>query len=154
MPLRSKATTIQDVATLAGVSPATVSKVLNHAPHVRGMAMDLSTGGKGPYKPSEAHKWLTKGGNGKLQPQPGEKLRAHAYGWRRTVPSERWHFGYSRAGDTEVSEPSVARAPQAAKAVVMADTGMAAAMGTTVAEDAALQSLLSDDAPAMPACPG
>ncbi len=36
MPLRSKATTIQDVATLAGVSPATVSKVLNHAPHVRG----------------------------------------------------------------------------------------------------------------------
>ena len=32
---RSKATTIQDVATLAGVSPATVSKVLNNAPHVR-----------------------------------------------------------------------------------------------------------------------
>ena len=77
------------------------AKPSRHAPHVRGMAMDLSTGGKGPYKPSEAHKWLTKGGNGKLQPQPGEKLRAHAYGWRRTVPSERWHFGYSRAGDTE-----------------------------------------------------
>ena len=77
------------------------AKPSRHAPHVRGVAMDLRTGGKGPYKPSEAHKWLTKGGNGKLQPQPGEKLRAHAYGWRRTVPSERWHFGYSRAGDTE-----------------------------------------------------
>lgn len=48
------------------------AKPSRHAPHVRGMAMDLRTGGKGPYKPSEAHKWLTKGGNGKLQPQPAK----------------------------------------------------------------------------------
>ncbi len=72
-----------------------------NAPHVRGMAMDLHTGGKGPYSPSEAHVWLTKGGHGELKPQPGEQLRSHTYGWRRTVPSERWHFGYSAEGDTK-----------------------------------------------------
>lgn len=71
-----------------------------NAPHVRGVAMDLITGGSGPYRPSAAHKWLTAGGNGGLRPQPGEKLRAHRYGWRRTVPSERWHFAYDRRSDS------------------------------------------------------
>lgn len=71
-----------------------------NAPHVRGVAMDLTTGGAGPYRPSAAHKWLTAGGTGRLKPQPGEKPRAHRYGWRRTVPSERWHFAYDRRSDS------------------------------------------------------
>ncbi|MFT3862147.1 peptidoglycan-binding protein [Micropruina sp.] len=71
-----------------------------NAPHVRGVAMDLQTGGTGAYRPSDAHLWLTKGGKGGQKPQPGEKLRAHSFGWSRTVPSERWHFGYSPAADT------------------------------------------------------
>lgn len=85
---------------LAGTGPL-AAKPNKNAPHVRGMAMDLVTGGKGPYKPSTAHVWLTEGGDGSKKPQSGEKLRAHAFGWRRTVPSERWHFGYNPAGDTK-----------------------------------------------------
>ena len=84
---------------LAGNGPL-AAKPNKNAPHVRGMAMDLVTGGKGPYKPSAAHVWLTEGGHGSKNPQAGEKLRAHTFGWRRTVPSERWHFGYNPVGDT------------------------------------------------------
>jgi hypothetical protein len=36
-------------------------------------------------------------------------LRAHDYGWRRTVPSERWHFGYDRAKDTRRAADLAAR---------------------------------------------
>lgn len=73
-----------------------------HAPHIKGVALDLTTTARdGSYRPSEAHRWLTAGGKGSLRPQRGEKLRAHAYGWRRTVPSERWHFGYDPARDTK-----------------------------------------------------
>ena len=44
--------------------------------------------------------WLSKGGDGSSKPKPGEKLRAHEYGWFRTVPSERWHYAYNPARDT------------------------------------------------------
>jgi len=71
------------------------------APHVRGVAMDLhTTGSNGSYDPSDAHVWLSKGGDGSSKPKPGEKLRAHEYGWFRTVPSERWHYAYNPARDT------------------------------------------------------
>jgi len=71
------------------------------APHVRGVAMDLhTTGSNGSYDPSDAHVWLSKGGDGSSKPKPGEKLRAHEYGWFRTVPSERWHYAYDPARDT------------------------------------------------------
>ena len=69
------------------------------APHVRGVAMDLHTTSGGAYDPSQAHLWLTHGGDGSAKPKAGEKLRAHTFGWRRTVPSERWHFGYDPARD-------------------------------------------------------
>ena len=72
------------------------------APHVRGEAMDLTTTVGGKYAPSAAHKWLMVGGNGSVAPgNRAEKVRANPYGWKRTVPSERWHFGYSRARDTK-----------------------------------------------------
>lgn len=71
------------------------------APHIDGRAMDLQTTRNGVYAPSAAHRWLTAGGDGASKPKTGEKLRAHDYGWRRTVPSERWHFEYDRATDTK-----------------------------------------------------
>lgn len=71
------------------------------APHIDGRAMDLQTTRGGVYTPSAAHRWLTAGGDGSAKPKAGEKLRAHDYGWRRTVPSERWHFEYDRARDTK-----------------------------------------------------
>lgn len=69
------------------------------APHVRGQAIDLHTTTAGKYAPSAAHLWLTEGGDGSSKPKAGEKLRAHEYGWFRTVPSERWHFAYDPARD-------------------------------------------------------
>ncbi len=69
------------------------------APHVRGVAIDLQTTSAGRYDPSDAHLWLTDGGDGGSRPKAGEKLQAHAFGWRRTVPSERWHFGYDPGRD-------------------------------------------------------
>lgn len=69
------------------------------APHVRGQAIDLHTTTAGKYAPSAAHVWLTEGGDGSSKPKSGEKLRAHEYGWYRTVPSERWHFAYDPARD-------------------------------------------------------
>ena len=71
------------------------------APHVRGVAIDLHTTSGGSYDPSKAHLWLTHGGDGSTKPKAGEKLRAHTFGWRRTVPSERWHFGYDPARDAK-----------------------------------------------------
>jgi len=71
------------------------------APHVRGVAMDAHTTGKdNTYDPSAAHEWMTEGGDGSRRPEPGEELRAHDFGWFRTVPSERWHFGYDRSRDS------------------------------------------------------
>ena len=80
-----------------------------NAPHYRGVAMDLHTTTAGIYNPSSAHVWLTKGGKGQLKPQPGERLQAHAFGWRRTVPSERWHFAYDPARDTKAKADLAAR---------------------------------------------
>lgn len=69
-----------------------------NAPHVRGVAFDSHTTTNGRYAPSPAHVWLTEGGNGAKR-TAGETLRAHEYGWFRTVPSERWHFAYDPARD-------------------------------------------------------
>lgn len=86
---------------LAGKGPL-AAKPSKHAPHIKGVAMDLVTTAKdGSYRPSAAHRWLAAGGKGSRRPAVGEKLRAHAYGWRRTVRSERWHFGYDPARDTK-----------------------------------------------------
>ena len=57
------------------------------APHIDGRAMDLQTTRGGAYRPSAAHRWLTAGGDGSSRPKAGEKLRAHDYGWRRSVPT-------------------------------------------------------------------
>lgn len=66
-----------------------------HAPHIDARAFDAHTKGTGgAYDPSAAHTWLTKGGDGSSKPKSGEQLRAHEYGFRRSVPSERWHFEY------------------------------------------------------------
>ena len=70
-----------------------------HAPHIDGRAFDTHTTTAGEYRPSEAHKWLTKGGDGSSKPKNGEKLRSHEYGFRRSVPSERWHFEYDPGAD-------------------------------------------------------
>ena len=69
-----------------------------NAPHVRGVAFDSHTTTGGRYTPSPAHLWLTEGGNGAKR-VAGESIRAHEYGWFRTVPSERWHFAYDPARD-------------------------------------------------------
>ena len=84
----------------AGRGPVAARPVAT-APHIDGRAMDLQTTRNGVYTPSAAHRWLTTGGDGSSKPKSGEKLRAHDYGWRRTVPSERWHFEYDRARDTK-----------------------------------------------------
>ena len=79
------------------------------APHIRGVAMDLQTTRSGVYNPSSAHVWLSAGGNGQSRPVRAEKLRCHAYGWRRTVPSERWHYAYDPRLDTKAKADLSAR---------------------------------------------
>ena len=75
-----------------------------NAPHIQGIAMDFyTTGSNGSYNPSPSFEWATKGGVGASKPRTREKLRAHAYGWHRTVPSERWHFGYIPSKDTKAA---------------------------------------------------
>lgn len=70
-----------------------------NAPHIQGIAMDNNTTSGGRYNPSGTHAWMTKGGSGASRPKAGEKIRSKEYGWSRTVPSERWHFGYDPAKD-------------------------------------------------------
>lgn len=82
------------------------------APHVRGIAMDLHTTANKRYNPSPAHTWLSTGGDGSAPPVRGEKLRAHAYGWSRTVPTERWHYGYNPASDQKRAADLAARLDQ------------------------------------------
>lgn len=73
-----------------------------NAPHIKGVALDLQTAGPNKtYRPSKAHVWLTTGGDGSRPPAAGEKLRAHKYGWFRTVRTERWHFGYHPGKDSK-----------------------------------------------------
>ena len=93
---------------LAGKGPIAARPVAT-APHIDGRAIDLHTTTAGKYDPSPAHLWLTAGGDGSSKPKAGEKLRAHTYGWRRTVPSERWHFEYDRAADTKRAADLAAR---------------------------------------------
>lgn len=92
----------------AGLGPIAARPNAN-APHIKGVAMDLQTTRNGRYTPSDAHRWLTHGGDGSSKPKPGEKLRCHAYGWRRTVPSERWHVAYDPARDTKAAADLAAR---------------------------------------------
>ena len=80
-----------------------------NAPHVKGLAMDFHTTTGSTYTPSPAYLWAVAGGNGKSKPIPGEKLRSHDYGWSRTVPSERWHFGYDPAHDKRRAADLAAR---------------------------------------------
>ena len=77
------------------------------APHVRGVAMDLTTTVGGSYRPSSAFLWMVAGSKGNPSKAPENTTdvgtRAQAYGWYRTVPSERWHFGYRPELDTKVT---------------------------------------------------
>ena len=82
----------------AGKGPVAARPSLS-APHIDGRAIDTHTTTAGRYDPSGAHRWLSAGGDGSRPPRAGENLRAHAYGWRRTVSSERWHWEYDRARD-------------------------------------------------------
>lgn len=61
--------------------------------HEKGNALDLTRG-------TPAQLWAVKGGDS-LKVIPREKIRAHAYGWRRTVPGEAWHLSYDRTKDTK-----------------------------------------------------
>lgn len=92
----------------AGIGPI-AAKPSPSAPHIKGVAMDLQTTRGGKYAPSDAHRWMSAGGDGAGKPRAGEKLRAHAYGWRRTVPSERWHYAYDPARDAKAAADLKAR---------------------------------------------
>lgn len=92
----------------AGIGPL-AAKPSPTAPHIKGVAIDLQTTRSGKYTPSDAHRWMTAGGDGSSKPKPGEKLRCHTYGWRRTVPSERWHFAYNPRLDTKAAADLKAR---------------------------------------------
>lgn len=61
--------------------------------HEKGNALDLERG-------TPAQRWAVYGGD-PYKVKSGEKLRCHAYGWRRTVSSEAWHLSYDRARDTK-----------------------------------------------------
>lgn len=93
---------------LRGAGPV-AARPTTSAPHIDGRAIDLHTTTAGRYDPSDAHRWLTAGGDGSSKPKAGENLRAHTYGWFRTVPSERWHFEYNRAKDTKRAADLAAR---------------------------------------------
>ena len=59
--------------------------------HERGTAMDVT-------RKTAAQLWLAVGGD-PMKVRPGENLRAHRFGWSRTVRSEAWHFTYDPARD-------------------------------------------------------
>ncbi|HEY3339017.1 MAG TPA: hypothetical protein VGK18_10980 [Propionicimonas sp.] len=95
-------------AFLRGTGPR-AAKPSWDAPHIDARAFDTHTTTAGEYRPSEAHTWLTRGGDGSSRPRPGESLRAHEYGFRRSVPSERWHFEYNRDQDVHRAADLAAR---------------------------------------------
>ena len=71
------------------------------APHIQGVACDF-------YTPSgAAFLWAMGGmkGNPALAPRSTDDsgARARAYGWYRTVPSERWHLQYDPKKDTKAA---------------------------------------------------
>ncbi|MFT4109422.1 hypothetical protein [Propionicimonas sp.] len=81
-----------------------------HAPHIDARAFDThTTGAAGGYEPSPAHSWLSEGGDGSHKPAAGERLRAHEFGFRRSVPSERWHFEYNPGLDQHRAADLAAR---------------------------------------------
>jgi hypothetical protein len=80
-----------------------------HAPHIDQRAMDFHTGSGGKYDPSPAFVWATKGGIGKDKPHAGEKLQITPFGFRRSVPSERWHLEYDRDLDKHRAADLTAR---------------------------------------------
>ncbi|MFT4295648.1 MAG: peptidoglycan-binding protein [Micropruina sp.] len=85
----------------AGRGPV-AAKPSRTAPHIMGVAMDAHTTTGGKYAPSGAHSWLAQGTDGGKSPREigrAEYCRANDYGWRRTVPSERWHWQYDSARD-------------------------------------------------------
>lgn len=59
--------------------------------HESGLAIDVT-------RNSALQRWMVAGGS-TTAVKAGEKLRAHDYGWYRTVPSEPWHFRYYPAKD-------------------------------------------------------
>lgn len=65
--------------------------------HEKGNALDVSRG-------TAAQGWMAAGGD-PYNAKAGEKIRANAYGWERTVnrqgsKNEPWHFAYTRSKDT------------------------------------------------------
>ena len=69
--------------------------------HERGNALDLETG-------TAAQRWMCAGGDYR-KVRGGEKLRAHQYGWFRTVPNEPWHFEYFPERDPKAAGDLKAR---------------------------------------------
>lgn len=65
--------------------------------HESGLALDVTRG-------TDAQLWMTAGGEA-WQVKTGEKLRCHAWGWYRTVPSEAWHFQYFPDRDQRKNQP-------------------------------------------------
>ena len=64
--------------------------------HEKGNAIDAERG-------SPMQTWLAKGGS-LYKVNSGENLRAHEYGFYRTVPSEPWHFAYYPEKDKHLND--------------------------------------------------
>lgn len=77
------------------------------APHIQGVACDFYTSSGNRYAPRAAFLWAMSGmkGNPALAPRSTNDsgARARAYGWYRTVPSERWHLQYDPKKDTKAA---------------------------------------------------
>ena len=71
--------------------PLAVDPRVGTSAHQIGRALDLNTG-------KDAQRWATEGGNYR-KTSLTETIRANAYGWYRTVPSEPWHLQYFPARD-------------------------------------------------------
>ena len=74
--------------------------------HEKGNALDVSRG-------TAAQLWMVHGGDA-YNARAGEKIRANAYGWVRTVnkqgkSNEPWHFAYYPARDTKAASDLKAR---------------------------------------------
>ena len=66
--------------------------------HESGLALDLTRG-------TPAQLWAAHDGD-PYHVASGEHIRANDYGWRRTVPSEAWHFSYDAAKDKHIPAPT------------------------------------------------
>lgn len=125
-----------------------------NAPHIQGIAMDFyTTGSNGSYKPSPSFEWATHGGVGSAKPRTKESLRAHAYGWYRTVPSERWHLGYNPSKDTKAAADVAKRIKALGYANIKEFQGANALLKDGVAGPATWYKLLTNPKPSTPAKP-